>query len=147
MNIDSVLVEAPKKSDMTIEDIAASEVGFFFEGDGETHLFAINNKEYKIYFRKDLESVVITDMSNNILIQENDFDGLVEELVTSSEMVMTHRGRSYPVKSLEEAQSIYCKNRDNSGEGASTFEDAFINYGYNISYNGRVWFEGSLVIS
>ena len=30
---------------------------------------------------------------------------------------------------------------------ASTFEDGILNDGHNISYNGRVWFEGSLVIS
>ncbi len=146
MNIDNVLVEAPKKSDMTTEDKAAAEIGFFFESH-EVHLFTINDKEYKISYRKDLESVVITDMKNNVLFADNDFDCLVEQLVESAEMVMTHHGRKFPVRSLEEAQDKFCKMRDHSGKGASEWCDAEINDGHNISYNGKVWFEGSLVLS
>jgi len=37
-----------------------------------------------------------------------------------------------------EASAIYCKLRDDSGEGASTFPDGKWN-GNRISYNGRVW--------
>jgi hypothetical protein len=49
------------------------------------------------------------------------------------------------VMDLQEAVDIYCHQRDNSGEGASTFPDGKIEGGYKISYNGRVWLNGEAV--
>lgn len=49
-----------------------------------------------------------------------------------------------PVDTLEQASRIYSKRRDESGEGASTFNpgkvlnDKYQIIGY-ISYNGKVW--------
>jgi hypothetical protein len=45
---------------------------------------------------------------------------------------------SAQVASLEEASRIYCKQRDLSGEGASTFPEGKVDK-YRISYNGKVW--------
>ena len=47
-----------------------------------------------------------------------------------------------PVDSLEHASRVYCKVRDDSGEGASTFMDGRVlgdGREYHISYNGKVW--------
>lgn len=52
------------------------------------------------------------------------------------------------VESLEAAQIIFCKMREESGEGASTFPDGKINADgkvYRISYNGRLW-EGTAYV-
>ena len=49
------------------------------------------------------------------------------------------------VMDLQEAVDVYCQQRDNSGEGASTFPDGKIEGGYKISYNGRVWLNGEVV--
>lgn len=46
------------------------------------------------------------------------------------------------VGSVEEASRIYCRLRDASGEGYSTFPEGRIRDGkkaYRVSYNGRVW--------
>ena len=51
------------------------------------------------------------------------------------------RGRK--VASVEAAQALYCKIRDESGEGASAFGEGRVLRGETIvariSYNGRVW--------
>lgn len=48
-----------------------------------------------------------------------------------------------PVNSFEEASKVYSDYRDESGEGASTFQKGSIKLGSKlvaeISYNGRVW--------
>ena len=42
------------------------------------------------------------------------------------------------VTTLADAQNHYCRLRDESGEGASTFPDGSVGK-FRISYNGRVW--------
>jgi hypothetical protein len=53
------------------------------------------------------------------------------------------RGNSYIADTLELASKIYCRVRDESGEGNSTFPKPAIRNGKSIvgvfSYNGRVW--------
>lgn len=53
------------------------------------------------------------------------------------------RRLSVDVASLAEASDRYCAERDESGEGASTFPDGRImengTLKARISYNGRVW--------
>lgn len=47
------------------------------------------------------------------------------------------------VTSVEDAQEVYCKLREESGLGASTFGRGMVRTGRklvaSISYNGRVW--------
>ena len=47
--------------------------------------------------------------------------------------------RKFTVASFAEAQQVYCRERDASGEGASTFPRGKVNGSYDISYNGRLW--------
>jgi hypothetical protein len=59
-------------------------------------------------------------------------------------MMTMHIGRraTVIVADLREASALYQQLRDDSGEGCSTFPDAFVTRGpsvYRISYNGRVW--------
>ena len=52
---------------------------------------------------------------------------------------------SIEVTTTAEAQQHYCRLRDESGEGASTFPDGRVGK-YRISYNGRVW-DGNTAIT
>lgn len=58
-------------------------------------------------------------------------------------VVMRLRGVTYRCASLLLASEMYCAERDESGEGASTFPDAKIvtadGRKFRVSYNGRVW--------
>lgn len=54
------------------------------------------------------------------------------------------RSQSFTAATLKEASEIYCRERDDSGEGASTFSPANVRDGgkkmvAHISYNGKVW--------
>lgn len=53
------------------------------------------------------------------------------------------RGNSYVADTLELASKIYCRVRDESGEGNSTFPKPAVRNGKSIigtfSYNGRIW--------
>jgi hypothetical protein len=53
------------------------------------------------------------------------------------------RRTSYVADTLELASKIYCRVRDESGEGNSTFPKPTIRNGKSIigvfSYNGRIW--------
>ncbi len=56
----------------------------------------------------------------------------------------TIRSRRYQAATLRELSEAYCKVRDESGEGGSTFRsvNVFAKGGKivgHISYNGRVW--------
>ena len=55
-------------------------------------------------------------------------------------------GKRYSVEvtNLADAQDHYCRLRDESGEGASTFPDGRVGH-YRISYNGRVWDGGKAI--
>lgn len=57
-----------------------------------------------------------------------------------------HIGRraSFEVADLREASIVYQRERDASGEGASTFPCGRVGK-YTVSYNGRVWL-GELVV-
>ena len=57
-------------------------------------------------------------------------------------LTVTIRDTVLPVESIEEASAEYCRLRDASGEGSSTFRYGFISgagLGVYVSYNGRVW--------
>lgn len=63
-------------------------------------------------------------------------------------MTIRSLGISVCLESIEYASRLYCAIRDESGEGASTFPEAFLEqrgtWGRTsplgrISYNGRVW--------
>lgn len=59
------------------------------------------------------------------------------------------RRKSVPVRDLADASNTYSLERDESGEGASTFPDGRIIIGgtkYRISYNGRVWNGDALIM-
>jgi hypothetical protein len=49
-------------------------------------------------------------------------------------------GRRHKIEASDaaEASAIYCKLRDESGEGASTWPNGRFGK-YHISYNGKVW--------
>ena len=56
------------------------------------------------------------------------------------------RGTTYTASSIAEASALYCKLRDESGEGASTFPMPALRgpqgpFG-NLAYNGKVYCEG-----
>lgn len=55
----------------------------------------------------------------------------------------TIRGKEYQAATLAGISAAYCKARDESGEGASTFPFPVIDdHGYDVgrlSYNGRIW--------
>lgn len=53
-------------------------------------------------------------------------------------MKLVVRSQSFEVKNFAEASAIYCRLRNESGEGASTFCHGRLP-GHYISYNGRVW--------
>lgn len=53
-------------------------------------------------------------------------------------------GDSFHVDSLREARDVYARERDASGEGASTFPRGRVGR-YEISYNARVWLNGKSV--
>lgn len=60
-------------------------------------------------------------------------------------MLLHSRGR-WVVESVEAGSRLYQRLRDQSGEGASTWQDALlIGHGnaYRVSYNGRVWRGGA----
>jgi hypothetical protein len=52
----------------------------------------------------------------------------------------------FTVSSLQEAQTVYARERDASGEGASTWPRGRVG-SYEISYNGRAWLNGAPVSS
>lgn len=59
------------------------------------------------------------------------------------------RRQSVPVRDLVDASNTYGILRDESGEGASTFPEGRVDIDgkrYRISYNGRVWCGGSLIM-
>lgn len=48
----------------------------------------------------------------------------------------------YTCETIREARNEYCRLRDESGEGASTFNEGIIEHErdkYRVSYNGRIW--------
>lgn len=55
----------------------------------------------------------------------------------------TIRGTVYTARSLAGISAAYCKARDDSGEGASTFPTPDIQWNEEgvarLSYNGRIW--------
>lgn len=59
-------------------------------------------------------------------------------------LIMIHRNKRTPVKSLAEAAAIYSAARDKAGLGASKWMDATVTDDTGkpvarISYNGRIW--------
>lgn len=63
---------------------------------------------------------------------------------SESPLVLRIRGRGeWPVASLEDASRRYCWEREQAGEGVSTFAEGVVlgagNLFARISYNGRVW--------
>jgi hypothetical protein len=51
---------------------------------------------------------------------------------------------TFEVADLREASVVYQRERDATGEGASTFPQGRVGK-YVISYNGRVWLNGEAV--
>ncbi len=58
---------------------------------------------------------------------------------TSKALTLRIGRRSFPVKSLEEASTIYCHERDASGKEAALFPVGRIGRTHYVSYNGNVW--------
>ena len=53
-------------------------------------------------------------------------------------MKLVVRSQVFEVKDFAEASATYCRLRNESGEGGSTFRPGRLAGNY-ISYNGRVW--------
>jgi hypothetical protein len=50
-----------------------------------------------------------------------------------------HRGKTYTAETLSKLSDIFTKERDESYEGASTWQDGKMPDGGRISYNGKIW--------